>query len=310
VGRRWESVAPCEHLTPLHPRYPSRLRLLPRAPASLTVRGGVVEAERAVAIVGSRDADARSKKFARELAATLSRAQIAVVSGGALGVDAAAHRGALRAGGRTWAVAGTGCEQCFPAEHGPLFRSIGNGPGAMLWPFSPESPARPGSFLRRNRVLVALSDAVVVVQAGSPSGALSAAACARRQQKPLWVVPAPPWADGFEGSRKLLDQGVRALTSVDALLRSLEDSPGRGPDSSALSARLDVRAAELDPDLSASETVVLAALAATPLHVDEVAERAHVSAQAAAAALLTLALEAVVVEGPLGFFRRRISRNA
>jgi DNA processing protein len=264
------------------------------------VLGGSLEASRAVAIVGSRKANTDAQRFARELAATLARAGVVVVSGGALGIDAAAHEGALAAGGRTWAVAGTGCDHCFPAEHAELFATIGRGPGAMVWPFAPSSPARSGAFLLRNRVLVALSDAVVVAQAGLPSGALRAAGCARAAGKPLWVVPAPTWASEFEGSRRLLEEGVRPLASVEAFLRTLNlPHLAAGPSAPPPSART-LPFAELDPIQSA----VLDATLNVPLHIDAIAGRAHVTVQVAAAALLTLALEAVVVEGPPGFFRR------
>ena len=286
------------HLTPLDAQYPSRLRSMKHPPATITVRGGPIESSRTVAIVGSRDASKESAEFAWELAGSLARGGAVVVSGGALGVDGAAHQGALDVGGRTWAVAGTGCEHCFPPEHSGLFEVIGRGPGSMIWPFSPERPARPGSFLSRNRVLVALADAVVVVQAGNPSGALRAAECARASRKPLWVVPAAPWAVGFEGSRQLLEAGIRPLTSTETFLRTLGLAPPAGgtePDMSA--------------PLSPIESVVLQAMSSAPRHVDEVARDTHVSIQAASAALLTLALEAVVVEGPPGFFRRRDSYN-
>jgi DNA processing protein len=284
------------HLTPLDPRYPARLRSLSAPPASLTIRGGSLEASRAVAIVGSRAASLDAEGFAHELARALARAGVVVVSGGALGIDAAAHRGALRAGGRTWAVAGTGCEHCFPPEHAELFDEIGASAGAMIWPFAPASAVRQGAFLLRNRVLVALADVVVVAQAGLPSGALRAAQCARKAGKPLWVVPASPWAPGFEGSRRLLDEGCRPLTSVDALAPALgrlipDGSLGREPSPPT----------SLDPTQSA----ILRVISSTPLHLDEIALRAYLTVQEAAAALLTLALEAVVVEGPPGFFRRR-----
>jgi DNA processing protein len=143
-------------------------------------------------------------------------------------------------------------------------------------------------------VLVALSDAVVVVQAALRSGALSTAARARTQRKPLWVVPVSPWmGPGFDGSRKLLDEGARPLHGAAPLLASLahlvrrEGRTGGSPE--AEGALLAGLPAPLEPSL----------------HLDEIAARAHLSPQAAAAALLTLALENVVVEGPPGFFRRR-----
>ena len=288
-------VPPLVHLSPLDSTYPSRLRRLARPPSTLTIGGGSLEAARAVAVVGSREAHGEAAEFAHKLAVTLARAQIVVVSGGALGIDAAAHRGALDGGGRTWAVAGTGHERCFPEQHSDLYDSIAAGPGAMVWPFAPATEARGGNFVARNRVLVALSDAVVVVQAGPLSGALNAADWATKLRVPLWVVPAPPWlGPGFDGSRGLLDQGrARALQSVDSLLSSLAP---QGPSGA------------LPPPprpLSAGESAVLEATSSVPLHLDEIALRAQSPAPAVLASLLTLALENVVVEGPPGFFRRQ-----
>jgi DNA processing protein len=283
-------------LTALDPDYPSRLRGVPDAPASLTAAGGSLEADCVVAIVGSRDATPAAAAFARDLASTLARRGVVIVSGGAVGIDAAAHRGALAAGGRTWAVAPTGHGAVFPEQHVDLFAEIARGPGAMIWPFAPEYRHR-SAFLARNRVLVALSDVVVVVQAGFPSGALRAASVARTLGKPLWVVPAPPWMPGFHGSRLLLDRGGgRPLLFVDAFLASLGGSP---------TPLEGTRATPPVRPLNQSEAAALEATSTAPLHLDEIASRAALSAQAAAAALLTLSLENVVVEGPPGFFARR-----
>jgi DNA processing protein len=277
-------------LTALDPRYPSRLRRLRHAPACITVGGGALEAEHTVAVVGSRDAREEAAAWAGVLARRLVAEGVVVVSGGALGIDGAAHRATLEAGGRTWVVAGTGCDRLFPSAHRRLFEAIERGPGAMIWPFAPPIPARPQTFTYRNRILVALSDAVVVVQAGLRSGALHAAGVARRLGKPLWVVPAPPWlTKGYEGSWQLLEEGVRPLTRLELFLQSLALGSPAAP----------------SRPLSDVESAVMAVTSTAALHLDHLAERAHLSAQATATALLTLSLENVVVEGPPGFFRRR-----
>jgi len=285
------------HLTPLDPRYPARLRSLPDAPASISIMGGSLDSSVAVAVVGSREATPDACRFAGDLAASLGRAGIAVVSGGAAGIDRAAHEGALGAGGRTWAIAGTGHEHCFPPGHEGLFGAIGRGPGTMVWPFAPAFQAR-GGFVYRNRVLVALSDAVVIVQAGFPSGALHAASWATRLRKPLWVVPAAPWMEGFDGSRQLLEAGARPLVSIEGLLRTL------GPGIAVPPSIREAPRAAAGP-LSGAAAAVLAALSSSASHADVVAARTGLTAQATAATLLTLALQDVVVEDPPGFFRRR-----
>jgi DNA processing protein len=260
------------------------------------VRGGLLDASRAVAVVGSRAALPEALTFARDLGSALARAGAVVVSGGAVGVDAHAHEGALDANGRTWAIAGTGQDHCYPPEHAALFDRIGKGPGAMVWPFEAHYGHRSG-FLARNRVLVALADAVVVVQAGIPSGALHAAAWARKLDKPLWVVPAAPWMKEFAGSRLLLEKGARSLTSLDGLFGSIGLASAQG--------QQQPRAKPASVSLSIEESTVLAAISSTPLHLDQISDRAHLSAQVTGVALLTLALENVVVEGPPGFYTRR-----
>jgi DNA processing protein len=286
------------HLTPLDPAYPARLRTLAQPPSTLSVRGGPLHADRVVAIVGSRAAHPETMELARDLAGRLARAGAVVASGGAVGIDASAHLGALDAGGRTWVVAPTGCNRCFPPSHADLFDRIGCGPGAMLWPFAPDDQNRAG-FVTRNRVLVGLSDAVVVVQAGARSGALHAAGWAGKLGRPLWVVPAPPWRQrGFEGTHELVDgiersragtPPIRPLTSVDRFVVAM----GLRAATVALRAR------------SGSEAAVFDATSTVPLHLDEIASRSHCAPGTASAVLLTLALEDVVVEDPPGFFRRR-----
>jgi DNA processing protein len=288
-------------LTRLDPRYPSRLAASELAPPAISWSGGSLEAARTVAIVGSRHATPEAVAFASELAAALVGASIVVVSGGAEGIDAAAHKSALCSGGRTWAVAGTGPDHCYPAAHADLFDAIARGPGAMLWPF--DSGSR-GKFLARNGVLVALADAVVVVQAGLVSGALNAASWAQKLGKALWVVPAAPWMTDFSGSLRLLEQGARPVSSIDALLGSLGLNLRQAPER-ATCPSTDSGAGDNMRALSPSESEVLTVMSNAPLHLDAIITRAGQPAQVAAAALLTLALENVVVEGPPGFFRRR-----
>ena len=255
-----------------------------------------------MAIVGARKAEPAAYAYAKALAGAVVQAGGVVVSGGALGIDEAAHEGALEAGGRTWCVAGTGRDHVFPPEHAELFARIAAGPGAMIWPFPPSYVHRAG-FLARNGILVALSDAVVIVQAGGRSGALRAASRARKLMRPVWVVPVPPWQPwsgpdfDFAGSRQLLSEGARLLLSTESFLASL----GLG-----LASPPPPRHARA---LTETEQAIVSATSAEPSHLDAIVERAHLSTQAVSSALLTLALENVVVEGPPGFFRRALARK-
>jgi DNA processing protein len=246
--------------------------------------------------------------FARELSGELARTGAVVVSGGAMGIDGAAHEGALAANGRTWAVAGTGHERIFPPEHAELFDRIARGPSAMLWPFAPKFN-RPGGFVRRNRILVALSDAVVVVQAGEQSGALNAASWAKKLGKPLWVAPAPPWdpwRTAFAGSLQLLAEGATPFPSIPAFLAAMALDDHSSDEAATLSLSAQVPG---PAGLTGDARAVYEATSSRPAHLDSIAIGAGQTAQVVMATLLTLALENVVVEGPPGFFRRTKASN-
>ncbi|HQY62806.1 MAG TPA: DNA-processing protein DprA [Polyangiaceae bacterium] len=295
-------------LEPCDPAYPAALRTLP-TPRPITL-SGALPAGVPVAIVGTRRPTSEARAFAFELAGRVATAGGVVVSGGAVGVDAAAHEGALAAGGATICVVATGSAHVFPPEHRGLYDRIAASPGAMVWPFPTDAVARRPQFLRRNGVLVGLSHAVAVVQAGRGSGALNAAWWARKLGRPLWVVPQAPWSmGGFEGSLQELERGARPLTSTAHFLRSLELLPGAtlplplGPLPRAVRAggAAPVTAQE---DLAPEHAGLLAHVDARPRHLEELAQAARTSIANATTALLTLTLQNVVEEGPLGFFSR------
>lgn len=289
-------------LTPDSPDYPRALKLL-GTPPPLTLSRALPRGN-LVAIVGTRVPTEGARRFAFELARTIVRAGGVVVSGGALGIDAAAHEGALSVpGGRTIAVVATGKDHVFPSEHDELYAKIAASPGAMVWPFPDDYKVRQGSFHRRNGVLVSLSAALVIVQAGAKSGALNAAAAARKLGRRIWVVPQAPWnADGFEGSLAELERGARPLVSVAKFIKAEE------MDQKTLSLgfhELAPPVAEIDSrPPEGAEARLLAVMDREPRHRDELAETAGLTAAQVTTALLTLTLENVVEEGPLGFFSR------
>ncbi|HSG08703.1 MAG TPA: DNA-processing protein DprA, partial [Longimicrobiales bacterium] len=152
--------------------YPRRLHHLADPPTVLFLRGDPSLLSRpGVAVVGSRRATARARGVAERLGAAVAGAGTSVVSGLALGVDAAAHRGALEAGGPTVAVLGRGADRAYPTAHGGLFARIVK-EGLVVSEFLPGTPPLPHNFPRRNRILAALASTVVVVEAGARSGAL------------------------------------------------------------------------------------------------------------------------------------------
>lgn len=171
-----------------------------------------------VGIVGTRRADASANRFAHQLARELAGEGVTVVSGGASGIDAAAHRGAMDLG-RTIAVLATDFSRPYPRTHGPLFEHIAR-KGALIHEGHPaESRKR---FIFRNRLIAALSDLVVVVQAPLKSGALSTASYARALQRLLFVVPVAPWDRRGEGNLALIDKGAQLCSSARCLFDALD----------------------------------------------------------------------------------------
>ena len=280
---------------------------------------GNVEAARVVAIVGSRKPKPASLDYAHALAGKLARRGCVIASGGAVGIDRAAHQGALDAGGRTWAILPGGHPQVSPGENQALFARIVASGGSVVWTgINRPRGLLSSDFHKRNRLLVALSDAVVVVQAAEQSGSRHAARSARELRRELWVVAPSPWLDrqSYAGNVAELEDGdgyARPLYDEAALFAALALGDGRGE--AAVRTGEEVTEVDVHPDTrdDSAELAVLRLLRdAGPeaLHVDEIGVRTGLAQPAAALALLTLCLEAVVVEGPGGFYRRRPIRSA
>jgi DNA processing protein len=265
-----------------------------------------------VAIVGTRRATAEARSFTAELARALVGEGLAIWSGGAIGIDAAAHEAALAAGGATVVVAGGGLDRPYPQEHGELFDRVVARGGALVARVPDDTPpTRPG-FLARNQVLAAATAATVVVQAGFVSGARSAAAAARRIGRVLCVVPHSPWDELGKGCALELTRGaIVVLSSADVLVALGRPPPpprpraGRRPPRAEAGSTLPLALGDADAhDLTPDEEAILAVIDMDAACVDEVCERSGRSAHVVTAALLTLTLRAVVVEGPAGFIRR------
>lgn len=214
------------------PGYPRVLEALEAPPPLLYLRGRWREEDaRAVALVGTRTPTAYGREAARAFARDLAAAGYTVVSGLALGIDAAAHQGALDAGGRTLAVIGCGLDLDYPAENRAVRRRIDgdpDGPGAVISEFPPGTTAWPSHFPRRNRLISALSRAIVVVEAGGKSGALLTAEYARAQGRLLFAVPGPIFSGVSTGTNALLRDGARPAISVADVIAAVEDGEAPG----------------------------------------------------------------------------------
>ncbi|MEM7417623.1 MAG: DNA-processing protein DprA [Gemmatimonadota bacterium] len=270
--------------------YPRRLEALADPPVLLFFRGRTTLLDAGgVAIVGLRRAPARARESARALGFALARRGVTVVSGLALGVDGAAHVGALEGGGPTTAVLGTGADVPYPRSHTRLFHRIAEH-GLLVSEFAPGTRAAPWHFPRRNRVIAALADDVVVVAAGARSGALITVDHALDLGRDVWTVPGPIDGPGYRGSNRLLQDGAHPLVSIDAFA----DRFGPPVPSSA-----PPRSTGLD-----GEARVLDVLADGDAPLDDVAARVGLPLPAVLHLLTSLELAGVVERLPGARFRR------
>jgi DNA processing protein len=202
-------------------RYPALLACIPDPPPVLWVRGdpGVVSRP-TVAIVGSRGATPYAMQVAARLAAELAERGLMVASGLARGVDSAAHRGCLEAGGFTIAVLGSGLDRVYPPEHGVLAVNISRH-GALVAELGPGAPPLPEHFPLRNRIISGISLAVVVVEASEKSGSLITARCALEQGRDVMAVPGNVLSGRNRGSHALLKDGAKVVETADDILAEL-----------------------------------------------------------------------------------------
>jgi DNA processing protein len=281
-------------VTLFDPAYPDSLRDLPDPPPCLFTLGDVsLMGRESVAIVGSRGASESALRDAEVLAGRLAANGVPIVSGLAIGVDAAAHRGALR-GGTTLAVLGCGIDVDYPRENSSLRREITER-GLVVTELPLGAHAWRSTFPKRNRIIAALARVTVVVGARAKSGALLTIAAAQALGRAVAAVPSDTRDSRHRGSLALLKSGIALVESADDVLRLMNRAASRKPDPARKVA---------PPVLSATEERTLAALDPDPQPVDTVAERAHLDAPSVSAALLLLEVKGLARRHPGGAFSR------
>jgi len=276
------------------PDYPAPLAAIEDAPPLVTVKGDpALLLKPAVAVVGARNASANGRRFARDLARDLGAAGLAVVSGLARGIDAAAHEGSLASG--TVAVLAGGIDVPYPPENRPLYERIVGEGGAAVAELPPGTEPKAQHFPRRNRVIAGLSLGVVVVEAALRSGSLITARQALDQGREIFAVPGSPLDPRCQGTNNLLRQGAVLTESAEDVLRVIAAQAGASIPPRQMNsyiAESDSYAASLESG-SAAETArrtVLSALSPSPIAVDELARQCQVPAAEVAAVLLELEL--------------------
>ncbi|MGH7721679.1 MAG: DNA-processing protein DprA [Candidatus Dormibacteria bacterium] len=287
--------APARRLDRAAPGWPERLEHLEAPPPALWLHGALPPpGTPCVAVVGSRRAAPGALLTARDIALDLAAAGIAVISGLARGVDAAAHRGALLGDGVTIAVLGCGIDLCYPPEHVDLRDRIAAG-GCVVSEDGGLEPPLSWRFPKRNRLIAALAEAVVVVEATARSGALSTARWAADLGREVLAVPGSIRSPGSVGTNLLIRDGVRPFLgigdlfeAVPELRRAMIAEPAGRADPSPAGAE----PAAGDPVLR----LVLGQLGADPVHPDELAATLGLGMATLATALTTLQLRGAIIE--------------
>jgi DNA processing protein len=241
-----------------------------------------------VGIVGTRAASAYGKACAQKFAEALASAGVTVVSGGALGIDAAAHRGALAVGGSTIAVLAGGVDHIYPAVHAALFRQIRTR-GCLVSQYAIGAKPNEYKFLARNTLIAALSRALLVVQAPTRSGALSTAHAAAELGREVFVVPANIDSIEFRGSFNLIRDGATLVYHPDQVLEAIG---------------VERKEAEPAPESSEIGTRILAVLGNSPLDAERIVDRTGLNAGEVLAELTMLELDGLVIRETSGYMRK------
>jgi len=277
--------------------YPDRLRDIPDPPPALYVDGALPEGP-VVSLVGSRRASATGIENARRIGRSLAEKGVCVGSGLALGIDAAAHEGALAAGGPALGVLGCGIDVVYPKKHEPLFERVRRSGAVVSEYYLGEAPLQ-WRFPARNRVISGLSETVVVVEAAEKSGALITARHALEAGRDVWAVPGPIGVDECRGSNLLLRDGAGVLHDIREFVEAV------APRQPTLDEPAAFDGADSGEPLSEAEARALRGVGFEPSRTDEISRASGVGMKEILPALSMLEVKGYVIRDSAGSFLRR-----
>ena len=277
--------------------YPTLLREIPDPPPVLFVQGRWSLGPYPLAIVGARAASSYGLKIAKQWSRELAQAGLDIVSGLALGIDAASHWGALEGGGYTLAVLGCGLDQRYPAENQTLREKILQNGGAIVTEFPLGTEPKPGHFPARNRIISGVSRGVLVVEASPRSGSLITARLAADQGREVMAVPGNIYSRRSHGCHRLIREGAL-----------LVDQPAQVLEALGLELRPEEKESVNSLTLEPLEAKVLGHLEVYPIHVDDLAVKTGLEVSALSGILLALELKGLV-ESLAGNFYQKVSED-
>lgn len=301
IAQQWAEQAGNHIITLGDPAYPQLLLETADPPTLLYVKGSVALLNQpALAIVGSRNASTQGLRDAEAFAGSLAKAGLTIVSGLALGIDAAAHRGALQANGDTVAVIGTGADRIYPARNQALAIEIAER-GAVISEFALGTQANAANFPRRNRLIAGLCRGCLVVEAAPASGSLITARLAGEQGREVMAIPGSIHSPMSKGCHQLIRQGAKLVENAQDILEELRLPLPTAADRRTAQAAETTRTETATNDESGR---LLAALGHSPCDADTLALRSGLTAEALCAMLARLELAGTIASLPGGRYQR------
>ena len=308
----------CQVLTLYDDAYPQHLKQIDTPPLVLYVKGELTpEDSLSISLVGSRNAKDYGRKVSYRLGYQLAQHGVTVVSGFAKGIDTAAHRGALEAGGRTIAVMGNGLSVIYPAANRDLVKKV-EASGALVSEFPIGVKPKPSNFPQRNRIISGLTLGTVVVEASNRSGALITARLAGEQGREVFAVPGEIFSELSTGTHRLINNGAKLINSVDDLLNELpqhalsqiqsptltpQEVPIENADTKRTGTQSSVEVQQPiqtapPPDLTPDEKIVFEAIETPSSHIDMIVRTTQLPIAQVSSVLLILELKGVVQQLP------------
>ena len=265
-------------------KYPSYLREIPNPPPLIYYQGEILEQDRwAVAVVGTRRLTAYGRQVTKDLVAGLVQNNITVVSGLARGIDAIAHKTAVDLGGRTLAVLGSGLDCIYPADNRTLAQEIAQGHGAIISEYGLGVQPEAKNFPPRNRIISGLSLGVIIVEAGTRSGALITTNFALEQDREVFAVPGNINSPASQGPNKLIQEGAKLVTRVEDVLEELN-----------LHMVAERTAVQLVLPETAEEIALYTQLSGQPVHIDELSRATGLPSALVSSTLTLMELKGMV----------------
>lgn len=297
----WLAQSDCTLLCLFDEGYPVLLREIPDPPLLLFVRGDAALLRRPqLGMVGSRNPTPAGREIAAAIASRLAALDFAITSGLATGIDAAAHQGALDAGGVTIAVQGCGPDRIYPRRHRRLAERI-CASGVVVTEFAPGMPPLAANFPRRNRIISGLSLGIVVVEAALRSGSLITARCASEQGREVFAVPGSIHNHLARGCHALIRQGAKLVESVEDILEECGPLLAVAGDNPAAANGVHRQEhTQLEPEYR----IMLNAMGDAPVSVDMLVECSGLTADAVSSMLLLMELRGLIASQPGGMYTR------